>query len=353
MIHRDRRAIILWLSLCLLLVAAMVLVGGYTRLSGSGLSITQWKPVHGVLPPLDEMQWQEEFSAYRATPQYALVNKGMSLAEFKTIFWPEFFHRLLARTVGIVFFIPLLVFAMRRAISKRFFWRLAGIFALGGLQGAVGWVMVASGLVDTPYVSPVKLAMHLGLAFAIFGLIEWQLLVALSSPSPLAGEGRDGEELSAGLSTLREPPLPTFPLKGGRLYRVWFSALACQIILGALLAGLHGGLVYNTWPDMNGQFAPSGLFSDNITLIQFAHRTLAIFVACGFLFWWYSQREYVKNRHLGRVCSGVTLVLFMQFSLGVLTLVNAATLPLALTHQITALLLWASAVLLMYKLKNT
>src|SRR5687767_2256404 len=136
-IKRDRRAILLWLALCLILVAAMVFVGGYTRLSGSGLSITQWKPIHGVIPPLNLAEWQEEFAAYQASPQYELVNKHMGMDEFKTIFWPEYFHRVLARIVGVVFFIPLIVFAARRSISKTFFWQLTGIFALGGLQGLI------------------------------------------------------------------------------------------------------------------------------------------------------------------------------------------------------------------------
>lgn len=332
-IYKDRCAIILWLSFCLLLVAAMVFVGGYTRLSGSGLSITQWKPIHGVLPPMGEVQWQEEFAGYKATPQYAKINKGMSLDEFKIIFWPEFFHRLLARAVGIVFFIPLLIFAGRRSISKPLFWKLAGIFALGGLQGLMGWVMVASGLVDNPYVSHFKLAMHLGIAFAIFALIEWQFL-------------------NAWCLVLSEKKIPSTRHQARSTYYPWFSALALQIIFGAFVAGLHGGLVYNTWPDMNGKIVPSGLFFDQITLIQFIHRTLAILVVFGFLFWWYSQREYVKNTHLGRVCFVVTLTMFGQFSLGVFTLLHMVPLPLALAHQICALVLWSVAVLLLYRLKH-
>lgn len=340
MIYRDRRAILIWLSACLFLVAAMVFVGGYTRLSGSGLSITEWKPIHGVMPPMSEVQWQEEFAAYKATPQYAKINKGMSLTEFKTIFWPEFFHRLLARTVGMVFFIPLLIFAARRSISKVQLWKLAGIFALGGVQGLIGWVMVASGLVDNPYVSHLKLALHLGIAFVIFALIQWQLTGAWCL---VRSEKKKPGTKNQALST----------------YYFWFSALALQIILGAFLAGLHGGLVYNSWPDMNGEFMPFSLQVLDIgqalhrpDVIQFLHRTVAILVVFSFLFWWYSHQEYVKNSRLGRVCAVATLVMFGQFTLGVLTLLHMVPLPLALAHQMCALLLWSVAVLLLYKLKH-
>ncbi len=173
----------------------MVIIGGYTRLSGSGLSITEWKPIHGTLPPLNESQWQEEFSAYQHSPQYRKINSGMTLAEFKTIFWPEYIHRLLGRIIGAVFFLPLVVFAIRGSISKRFGWRLAGIFALGGLQGLIGWLMVASGLVDNPQVSAIRLALHMGVAFAILGMVVWMAMDA-DFPYPLVGEGRGEGESS-------------------------------------------------------------------------------------------------------------------------------------------------------------
>ena len=170
------RAVSRWLLLCAALVALMVAVGGYTRLSGSGLSITEWKPVHGVIPPLSEAQWEEEFAAYRASPQYEKINRGMSLLEFKEIFWPEYLHRLLGRAVGLVFFIPFIYFAWKRAFPARFGVRLLGIFALGGFQGLMGWWMVKSGLVDNPHVSHLRLAAHLALAFALFALLLWSAL---------------------------------------------------------------------------------------------------------------------------------------------------------------------------------
>ncbi len=340
-IFRDRSAILIWLTICALLVALMVLVGGYTRLSGSGLSITEWKPIHGVIPPLNEAEWEEEFAAYRQSPQYLKVNMGMTLEEFKTIFWPEYWHRVLGRIVGIVFFIPLLLFAVRRSISKHFFWRLVAIFALGGLQGLVGWLMVASGLVDDPKVSFVRLAIHLSLAFVIFGLILWQLL-QIAIPAKTAIH-------------IPEAVVMGPRLRGGdgkKWYTLWFTLLFCQIILGALLAGQHGGLIYNTWPDMDGYLVPEGLWGDRIALTQFLHRKLAILLAFGFLFWWYFHRDYVKDRHLGKVCAGAAAILAAQFALGVLTLLHQVPLALALAHQMTALLLFTAGLILLHGIRH-
>lgn len=300
----------------------MVMVGGYTRLSGSGLSITQWKPVHGVIPPVSEADWWVEFESYRLSPQYEKINKGMSLDEFKTIYWPEYFHRLLGRAVGFLVLLPLLVFLARRSISKKLGWRLAGIFALGGLQGVVGWYMVKSGLVNDPHVSHIRLALHLSIAFAIFGWLEWTLLEVVAS---------------CRLQVASDP----YSQLATRNLQLWFSLLCLQIVLGALVAGLHAGLVYNTFPTMNGEWLPS---FDHLTLVQFAHRWLAVIVALGFLWWWYSHRD-----HAGfKACLAVVLLLALQFTLGVATLLYAVPLHLALLHQATALLLFGAAVWLLY-----
>jgi cytochrome c oxidase assembly protein subunit 15 len=320
---RDRIAIASWLALCALLVACMVMVGGYTRLSGSGLSITQWKPVHGVMPPIGEAQWQEEFDAYKQSPQYEKINRGMSVDEFKTIFWPEFFHRLLGRAVGIVFFLPLLAFALRRSVSLAFGLRLLGIFALGGVQGLIGWLMVKSGLVDQPYVNPLRLALHLGTAFVIYGLIVWALLDVLKKNS--AASQRDA------------------------LLWGWFGSLCIQIFMGALVAGNHAGLIYNTFPTMDGQWVPDGLVQQgswmgNVTLVQFIHRWLATAVALGFFVWWGIKRKAMMG-HAPALVGGLIVA---QFGLGVLTLLRQAPLDLALAHQMTALLLFTSAVYLLY-----
>jgi cytochrome c oxidase assembly protein subunit 15 len=357
LIRRDRKAIIVWLAVCVLLVAAMVLIGGYTRLSGSGLSITEWKPLHGAVPPLTDGQWQDEFAGYQASPQYQKINKGMTLDEFKTIFWPEFIHRLLGRLIGGVLLLPLIIFALRRSISRRLGWRMAGIFVLGGVQGVIGWLMVKSGLVDDPNVSQIRLALHLSLALLILALLLWTLLDILTTPSPLEGEGRGGGIASID-SIAKTPPHPNPPPQGGREYCVWVAALCAQILLGALMAGLHAGLIYNTWPDMNGQFLPvhDVFFGEswyaNRALVQFLHRTLAGFVALGFVFWWYLHRRYVKQAGMGAVCACIAAIIAVQFTLGVLTLLHQAPLDLALAHQMTALLLFTASVYMLHRLRH-
>jgi cytochrome c oxidase assembly protein subunit 15 len=350
-IIRDRCAILIWLMLCIQLVASMVLVGGYTRLSGSGLSITQWKPIHGVFPPNGDIEWQEEFSFYKNTPQYKLINNDISLDGFKTIFWPEFIHRLLGRIVGLVFAIPLFVFLIRRSISKEFFWRMAGILALGGLQGGIGWIMVKSGLQDAPYVSHTKLALHLSLAFIIFALILWTILDIVNSGKPAKKYSSESIKNSAKYHL-------TF-------YKTWFSLLCVQIVFGGFMAGLHAGLIYNTWPTMNGEFFPSDAFTSsspandssslainmlrNIAFIQFIHRTLAALLVAIFAVWWYSYREYIRINRLTNACVLVASIIFIQFTLGVLTLIYNVPLDIALAHHFTALLLWTAAILLLYK----
>lgn len=311
----HQRAVKIWLMACLVLIVLMVALGGYTRLSGSGLSITEWAPVHGVVPPLNEAEWQEEFDAYRASPQYVKINQGMTLEEFKNIYWPEYLHRLLGRAIGLVFFVPLVFFACKRAITRRFGLRLAAIFALGGAQGGLGWVMVKSGLVDQPYVSQIKLAAHLGLALVIFGLLLWALLDVVEKKK-----------------------------KGDCLGWLTLGALFVQIIFGAFLAGLHGGLIYNTYPTMNGEWLPTGILSqapwwvniyENIITIQFIHRWLAIGVALAYFVWW------AKSRANERVQLAVGLVV-LQVGLGIATLVAQVPLALALLHQLNALALIAA-----------
>lgn len=331
LIKRDRRAVTLWLCLCLLMVAMMVLVGGYTRLSGSGLSITTWKPIHGTMPPLNEQEWLDEFEAYKASPQYHKINSGMTMDEFRIIFWPEFLHRLLGRVVGMVFFLPLLFFTMRRSLSKHLTLRLAGIFALGGFQGLMGWLMVKSGLVDAPYVSPLRLAAHLSVAFTIFALILWTIMDIVFANRQLTH----------------------IKSKTANYYIVWFMLLCVQIVMGALMAGTHAGLIYNTWPKMDGDWMPPDMmvvspWYANIALIQFIHRTLAIFLALGFGCLYFINRKYVTNIQPRIASNVVMVVLSVQFILGIITLLYQAPLSLSLAHQMTGLLLFASAVVLLH-----
>ena len=335
LLHRDHRAVSLWLIVCLCLVAAMVALGGYTRLSGSGLSITTWKPLHGSIPPLSDSDWEEEFTAYRASPQFQKVNSGMDIAAFKTIFWPEYLHRLLGRAIGLAFFLPFAYFCYRRALTRRFALRLFAIFALGGLQGLVGWLMVASGLNDIPRVSHFRLAMHLSLAFTIFALLLWAFL---------------------DLRPIRRARLSVRALS---TYKIWFAALCLQIVWGAFMAGLHAGYVYNTWPDFNGALLPpdlstgNGLLSDaatHIPAVQLIHRSLAIFLWLVFAFWWKKTRNTVKYTTSGWYSNAVLICINAQFALGVATLLQVVPLGLAWLHQLVALGLFALSLALLHAL---
>lgn len=314
----------------------MVLVGGYTRLSGSGLSITDWKPVHGVAPPLNEGEWEQEFTLYKASPQYQLVNQGMALDEFKDIFWPEYWHRVLGRSVGIVFLLPFLGFILRRSISFRFALRLSLIFALGGAQGFIGWFMVKSGLIDDPYVSPIKLAMHLSTAFLILCGLLWAIL-DLWNPW--------GESPHA------------LPRRHLRFFYVLLGLLVVQIIYGAFVAGLKAGLVYNSFPTMNGEWVPDGMTNlspwhenlhHNVTLVQFSHRWNAMALLFLLPIWWYCAMPHVISKSIRRTAWVMIAALSLQVTLGVLTLIKQVPLGLALKHQMTALLLLASMVALLH-----
>lgn len=340
LVLRDRRMVVLWLCLCALMVCAMVLVGGYTRLSGSGLSITDWKPVHGIIPPLNAQEWTEEFNLYRASPQYQQVNKGMSLEEFKVIFWPEYWHRVLGRVVGFIFLLPMLVFMARRSISYRAALRLSLIFALGGLQGFIGWFMVKSGLVDDPYVSPIKLALHLSNAFLIFCCIVW-LILDITRP-------------------WSEQP---HRLKRSKL-RVFYALLGLtvvQIVYGAFVAGLKAGLIFNSFPTMSGEWIPAGMgnlspwhenLHHNVTTVQFIHRWNAIFLLFCLPIWWHWAKPDVISKNMKKAGLAMILVLAVQFILGVLTLINQVPMGLALKHQMTALLLLATMVALLHAIRT-
>lgn len=316
-----------WLFLIAALVAAMVVVGGATRLTGSGLSITEWRPITGAVPPLSEPAWQAEFAKYQEIPQYRLLNSGMTLAEFKGIYWWEWSHRLLGRALGVVFLVPLLIFIARRQITGALAWRLGGVFALGGLQGFVGWYMVASGLVGRVSVSQYRLAAHLGLALLLFALVLWTAL----------GVARGGDRSR----TSRRPKL----FWGG----LGVAALVyLQMILGAFVAGLHAGKIYNTWPLMDGRFVPEAYFSsaprwrdifENPAAAQFDHRIGAYAVTLAALAFAFAARRttIAKRAYL------VVVAVLFQVALGIMTLLAVAPLSLSLAHQVTALAVLAAA----------
>jgi cytochrome c oxidase assembly protein subunit 15 len=322
-LRSDRsRAVALWLLAVAVLVLAMVVVGGSTRLTGSGLSITQWKPIRGVVPPLNLEQWQAEFARYKAIPQYQFINRGMTLAQFKSIYWWEWTHRLLGRLVGFVFFIPFVFFAIRRQIPKRLLLRLAGIFVLGGLQGLVGWWMVASGLANRVYVAPERLAIHLGLAFALLGALVWTALDAW------AGWARQ-----------------TLPSPWGRR-ALWLVALIFfQVLLGALVAGNHAGLVYNDWPLMNGRFFPAdyagpGLWATiahSQAAVQLHHRLVAYLVTLvALVFGFFAWRSSYLAKDAKLLALGVTGAVVLQACLGVVTLITVVPIGLGVAHQVMA-----------------
>ena len=319
------RAIAWWLFAVAALVFAMVVVGGITRLTESGLSIVRWEPVAGALPPLGEARWQAEFAAYRNSPQYQLINAGMTLADFKSIFFWEYVHRLLGRAIGLVFALPLLWFAWKQAIPKGYGWKLVGILALGGLQGGIGWWMVASGLVDRPEVSHIRLAIHLLTALAIFSACLWV--------------GMDLYRLASRPET-RPARMPTAA--------IWaLSVLVLQFMYGAYVAGLDAGFAYNSWPKMGGQWFPSEApmmtpflanLSDNPIVVQFIHRWLAWGVAAGVggLAWRAWQRG------LGGHAIALLLAVGFQISLGIATLLSGVELHLGVAHQAMAVLLLAT-----------
>ncbi|KAB2961921.1 MAG: heme A synthase, partial [Thermoanaerobaculia bacterium] len=325
---RRARAIGLWLLACCVALAALVVVGGLTRLTRSGLSIVEWRPVTGVLPPLGEAAWEEAFAQYRETPEYRLVNAGMSLAQFKGIYGWEYAHRLLARAVGVLFLVPLLVFALRRRIDRALAVRLGGVFALGLAQGAMGWYMVASGLVDEPRVSHLRLAAHLGLALALFAALFWLAL----------------DQLRA-----RRETRPSSARRGSlaALATALVALVFVQTLAGALVAGTHAGLAFSDFPLMGGAWIPPGMGSlptlrenllDNVVTLHFTHRALAwaLLALSGVFLWRVLRDRRAPGLRPAAVRLGVALAL--QFALGVATVVLRVPLALAAAHQAGAVL---------------
>ena len=320
----QNRAVRWWLVTIAVLIVAMVLVGGATRLTESGLSIVEWKPVTGILPPLNQEQWTEAFDAYKTIPQYRELNAGMTLGEFKTIFWWEWSHRLLGRVIGVAFLLPFLWFLWCGVLNADLRRRLWLIFGLGALQGAVGWWMVASGLSQRIEVSQYRLATHLGLAMLIFAAIVWTLLRLTDRP-PLVASSR---------------------LK---ITSVILLALTLvQLYLGALLAGLRAGRVYNTWPDIDGAFIPTAarlffeqpwwrnLF-DNTLTVQFEHRMTAYAL---FVLAILHAIDAIRSRAGAAAVNGalwLVAAVTLQAALGILTLLYQVPVALALAHQAVAM----------------
>ena len=326
------RAVAIWLFVCCALLLAMVVLGGVTRLTHSGLSITEWQPVVGALPPMNEAQWNKAFLRYQATPEYAQVNQGMSLEAFKRIFWWEYLHRLLGRVIGAAFLLPLLWFTGRRRIPRGFTAPLFGIFLLGALEGGLGWYMVKSGLVDDPRVSQLRLAAHLALALLIFGAMLWTAM-SLLWPATLRRDAR-----RRAVARL-----------GGALVALVFVV----VVSGGLVAGLRAGFAYNTFPLMNGHLVPTEILvlepwylnlANNMATVQFDHRVLAFTLALVVALFWWRVRALPGTPSRARLGVNMLLiVLIVQATLGVATLLLVVPLPLAAAHQAGAVLLFAAA----------
>ncbi|MGE0668195.1 MAG: COX15/CtaA family protein [Sphingomonadales bacterium] len=324
---RDRNRIVRWLVVVAALIFVMVVLGGVTRLTESGLSIVEWRPVTGTLPPLSEQAWQAEFDKYRTSPEFAKKNSDFTVADFKTIFWFEYLHRLLGRLIGAAFALPFFWMLWRGRIPgplKPHLWLLLG---LGALQGFMGWYMVKSGLVDRPDVSQYRLAAHLGIAFAIYGYIVW-LVLGLRQPR-----------------TGRPAPFTA----------VLLALIALQILAGAFVAGIDAGFIYNTWPAMDeGRFIPpdiwsnpplwSGMFEDH-RIVQFNHRMIAYLITVLVGVWWWLNREKGAPAHFLAVAT------LFQVAAGIVTLLVLPYVPawLAVFHQAGGLVLFTAAIYALHR----
>ncbi len=335
----DDRAIAIWLLVCCAMVFAMAVIGAITRLTESGLSIMEWAPVTGALPPLTTAEWERVFAIYRQIPEFTELNRDMTLAEFKTIFWWEYVHRLWGRAIGLVFLVPFLWFLLRRRIRRGLTPHLAVMFLLGGLQGALGWYMVASGFAGRTDVSQYRLVAHLGAAVAIYLYMLWVALGLLlpapdTSPDPRA---RSLRRLLVGLLALAPATLAS----------------------GGFVAGTNAGLVYNTFPLMDGELVPTGygllapwvlnLFENEIA-VQFNHRLLAVATAGLALVLWLRSRRLDHSARARQACELVLAMAVLQFGLGVATLLLGVPIGLAALHQagalgLVSLALWAVFVL--------
>ncbi|MBO6558189.1 MAG: COX15/CtaA family protein [Pseudomonadales bacterium] len=321
--------LVIWLAFVCLVVYLMIVVGGVTRLTQSGLSMVDWRPIMGVVPPLTSDDWQQTFEAYKQYPEYQKINKGMSLAEFKQIFYWEYGHRVLGRLIGIIYFLPFVVFLAVGRVEKRWQPRLWMALLLGGLQGLMGWYMVKSGLVDVPYVSHYRLAAHLMLAMLILAFLFWLILDMLAVKRP---------EVSASQSSIS----------------LWLLVLlVIQLVLGAFTAGLDAGYGFNTWPLMHGQFladaalmmSPFWLnFVENGVMIQFVHRWIGALLVLGIL-WFAFKARGTALFGASMILLGVTLV---QFALGVTTLLYRVPVVLGSLHQAVACLMLLALVYCVY-----
>jgi heme a synthase len=334
------RQLALWLMICCAMVFAMVVLGGVTRLTGSGLSMVEWDPIFGIVPPLGEAEWEAAFSLYRESPEYQKINVGMDLHGFKQIYWFEFTHRLLGRAIGLVFLLPFLYFLAIGRVRRPLVPKFVTMFVLGGLQGVLGWYMVRSGLVDKPHVSQYRLTAHLGAALVIYAYMLWVALGLWTNADRAA-------------ASLAPRGLRTFAALLGVL--VFITALS-----GGFVAGLDAGFAYNTFPLMDGRWIPEAMFMqspawrnffENIATVQFDHRLLATltFIGC-VVFWLAARRQSLPaSVHIG--VHALLAAALLQVTLGISTLLLHVPTALAATHQAGALLLLTVILIVIHRLR--
>jgi len=340
---KNNKQIIIWLAIGCLLVATMVIVGGITRLTHSGLSMVTWKPVTGMIPPLNEIEWQTEFTKYKTSPEYLKKNYHFTLEEFKDIFFWEYLHRLIGRVLGIVFFFPFLYFLIKKKIkSKKLLKHLLIIFFLGGLQGLIGWYMVKSGLVDNPAVSHYRLAIHLVAALTLFSYIYW-IILSLKFPKK-ESETKDTKKLIFNTKIL-----------------LFLASL--QIIYGAFVAGLKAGLLHNTYPKMGAEWFPKMIsegFKENgiLTLfenhyaVMFIHRWLALIVFSMVLILVFKAQNSLLSLRQKKAINFLLITIGFQFTLGVLTILYNVPVVLGVLHQFGALVFLVSILTVLYFFRN-
>ncbi len=339
--HQYSTPIRIWLFIGIVMVFVQILLGGITRLTGSGLSITEWKVIIGAIPPVNKTEWNEAFDQYKQFPQYEKINADMSLSEFKWIFFWEYLHRNWARLIGVVFLLPFIWFLIRKKIDRKLFPKLMIVFVLGALQGLVGWIMVKSGLIDKPWVDHYRLTIHFLLALLVLGYLQWLFLET---------ETRIGDW---GLRIREKKIIPVFWILS--------AVILLQLIYGGFMAGTHAGYLYHSWPMMNGKIIPESLshnFSlQNITSdqthIHFIHRWLAAMVAAFcFIFYWRSRKSEIQSIRKGSFA--LIAIVVLQFTLGVLTLifspVGKVDVVLGVCHQGGAVLLLCTVVYLAFHL---
>lgn len=330
------RAVGIWLLVCCAMIFAMVVIGGVTRLTESGLSMVEWRPLIGAVPPLSQGEWERTFELYRRTPEYRTFNRGMGLAEFKNIFWWEYVHRLWGRLIAVVFAVPLLWFLARRRIPRGATPKLLAMFVLGGLQGLMGWVMVKSGLVDRPEVSHYRLTAHLGLAVAIYGYILWVALGFLHGPPAASDPGRR------------------------RFAGALVGLVFLTLLSGGMVAGLDAGLIYNTFPLMDGRLVPPGLLAlepawrnpfENAATVQFDHRMLGLTTATLVTVFWFRVRRAGMSPGARLPVHLLLAAALLQVGLGVATLLTSVPIPLAVLHQAGAVILFSLALWTRFELR--